>query len=218
VKISKHHRMSYFSYWKVINVRLITEIISEFGPKCSTLEEEAQSCDTLILKCQSKELPSILETIEELKRTVSQTYNQLDTSMTLLEKLISSHLLDTNVCEDFENLKSGLEVVKSKLEHSQDILFRLNRKYSSRLMNDMEESIEISDQYLSIIFMISMSMVPFQIIASTFGMNVPIPWYQTNELTPFFIITAFCYGMLIFVLIVPMILGCCFDRKSKPRK
>lgn len=143
--------------------------------------------------------------VEELKKKFDKLDEMITQKIYLFDKLSKSVELENELYE--------LNISKSKIESGKESLLKLKNNYMSKLIVSMKNTVEVSDKYLAIIFIITLLTIPFQTVATTFGLNVPIPYRQTGDLTPFAIITTCCYIIAFIVVVIPLIFMVCFEKK-----
>jgi len=88
------------------------------------------------------------------------------------------------------DIQDHVVTMVNNLSHFEKILSRAHSNYLAQLsINSVSQSNETNKVLSKITFLASM-LVPLNLVCGLFGMNVPVPWQESETLIPFFVIIA----------------------------
>lgn len=96
------------------------------------------------------------------------------------------------------DIQDHVVTMMSNLGHFEKMLSRAHSNYLAQLSIDNITQGNNSNKVLSKITVLASVLVPLNLVCGLFGMNVHVPWMETNSLTPFFVILG---SLVAFVLI-----------------
>lgn len=167
-----------------------------------SLVEEAETCNELTFSLKLSELHELLERMEQDRKMSSTLYQILQNRYKLFQFLGSSKSISSQVKHNFIEMRDNIELSITKLESTKEILNQAHSNYLKRTMKEIVKAENLSDSYINAFILIFIFTIPFQMIASVFGMNVPVPFQNETNLGAFFVIlavaTIIAVGLLIF--------------------
>jgi magnesium transporter len=100
------------------------------------------------------------------------------------------------------DIQDHVVTMMSNLGHFEKMLSRSHSNYLAQLSIDNITQGNNANKILSKVTLLASVLVPLNLVCGLFGMNVKVPWMDSDSLIPFFVILG---SLLVFVVISLMI-------------
>ncbi|KAL0089302.1 hypothetical protein F4703DRAFT_1840401 [Phycomyces blakesleeanus] len=207
-----------------INYALIDNITDSFAPLIQHAELEVDSIDDLVLVLTNSEQSDMLRRIGSCRKTVMQLLRLLGPKADVLRSLIKryedrmhelAHIVKT---KPKQNILDGL-IEEARVQHEvilylgdiQDhiltmlqnvthfdlTLGRAHRNYLGQVSIELSQAGNTTNEVINRLTFLATLVIPLNLVAGIFGMNVEVPGQNNTDLVWFFWIVC---GMLVFVI------------------
>ncbi|KAF7724528.1 CorA metal ion transporter [Apophysomyces ossiformis] len=202
-----------------INYALIDDITDSFAPVIQHMELEVDSIEDLVLVLSTIEQEDMLRRIGSCRKTVMQMLRLLGPKADVLRSLIKRYedkvkegndaALPAEEAGDKKKLSEVLLYLGDIQDHVLTMLQSLNqydmtlgrahRNYLGQMSIEVSQAGNKTNEVINRLTFFATIVVPLNLIATLFGMNVQVPGQQYEDLVFFFWIID---GMAIYVVIM----------------
>ncbi|KAI9023753.1 hypothetical protein CLU79DRAFT_701005, partial [Phycomyces nitens] len=207
-----------------INYALIDNVTDSFAPLIQYAELEVDSIDDLVLVLTNSEQSDMLRRIGSCRKNVMQLLRLLGPKADVLRSLIKryedhmhelAHIVNTRpeksiLNELMEEARVQHEVILylgdiqdhiltmlQNVTHFDLTLGRAHRNYLGQVSIELSQAGNTTNEVINRLTFLATLVVPLNLVAGIFGMNVEVPGQNNTDLVWFFWIVS---GMLIFVI------------------
>ncbi|KAI8388395.1 uncharacterized protein BYT42DRAFT_559935 [Radiomyces spectabilis] len=204
-----------------INYALIDNITDSFAPLIQQTELEVDSIDDLVLVLNGSEQTDMLRRLGSCRKVVMQLLRLLGPKADVVRSLIKRYddkakeinhrlRIKANAPQEFEDGKVHHEVMLylgdiqdhiltmlQNVTHYDLILGRAHRNYLGQISIELSQSGNTTNEVINRLTFLATIIVPLNLVASIFGMNVMVPGQNENDLIWFFWILA---GMAMYAV------------------
>ncbi|KAG0167962.1 CorA metal ion transporter [Apophysomyces sp. BC1034] len=168
-----------------INYALIDSITDGFAPVIQHTELEVDSIDDLVLVLNGSEQADMLRRIGSCRKTVMQMLRLLSPKADVLRSLIKRYEDKAKEVADAEesNDKKPLHEV---LLYLGDIQGRAHRNYLGQMSIEVSQAGNTTNEVINRLTFLATIVVPLNLVATLFGMNVHVPGEDFEDLVFFF--------------------------------
>ncbi|KAI9264080.1 hypothetical protein BDA99DRAFT_437695 [Phascolomyces articulosus] len=202
-----------------INYALIDDITDSFAPLIQHTELEVDSIDDLVLVLSGSEQTDMLRRIGACRKTVMQLLRLLGPKADVLRSLIKRY---DDKSKEAVNLAKGdhkhtkeirkvqhevtlylgdiqdhIITMLQNVNHYDLILGRAHRNYLGQISIEMSQAGNTTNEMINRLTFLATIVVPLNLVASLWGMNVHVPGEGHTDLTWFFWIVM---GMLMYIV------------------
>ncbi|KAI8071422.1 hypothetical protein BC940DRAFT_234464 [Gongronella butleri] len=179
---------------------LMDDITDSFAPLIRGIEFEVDSIDELVLILKESEQSDMLRRIGYCRKRVMGLLrllvNKVDVVNTMIKRgQMASYDLQANmtihpeVCIFLGDVKDHLLTMLQSLNHYEKISSRSHSNYLASISIEMTQTNNEINDVLSKLTALGSVIIPMSLITGLWGMNVPVPGQETEDLTWFMCIT-----------------------------
>ncbi|KAF9580774.1 CorA metal ion transporter, partial [Lunasporangiospora selenospora] len=166
-----------------INYAIIDDIVDTFAPLIRQVETEVDMIDELVLILKESEQADMLRRIGNCRKRV----------MSLLRLLTGKADVIKGLIKRYEG---------RNLSHYEKILSRSHSNYLAQINIEMTSASNETNDVLTKLTVLGSILLPMNLVTGLWGMNVPVPGQETEDLTWFFwIVTSIFLAAFLFLLI-----------------
>ncbi|KAI7855279.1 hypothetical protein BDC45DRAFT_505818 [Circinella umbellata] len=198
-----------------INYALIDDITDSFAPLIQHTEIEVDSIDDLVLVLSGSEQADMLRRIGACRKSVMQLLRLLGSKADVIRSLIKRYDDKSKITKsDYKHTKEIRKVqhevtlylgdiqdhiltMLQNVNHYDLILGRAHRNYLGQISIEMSQAGNTTNEMVNRLTFLATIVVPLNLVASLWGMNVHVPGQDHNDLTWFFWIVL---GMFMYIV------------------
>lgn len=143
--------------------------------------------------------------IENIRSEVIESKRYLLNKQKLIQTLRRNPILSNQIKNYFKDIQDHISISLKRIQFSKDILFDISEPLPKR--NESETFIYLVQAFGFVI-------LPFVVICGIFGMNVPVPFGDSDSLVPFFVISGIIVSLSILIFII-LLLGMIIAGRKK---
>ncbi|OAD70196.1 hypothetical protein PHYBLDRAFT_99648, partial [Phycomyces blakesleeanus NRRL 1555(-)] len=188
-----------------INYALIDNITDSFAPLIQHAELEVDSIDDLVLVLTNSEQSDMLRRIGSCRKTVMQLLRLLGPKADVLRSLIKryeDHMHELAHIHEVILYLGDIQVdhiltMLQNVTHFDLTLGRAHRNYLGQVSIELSQAGNTTNEVINRLTFLATLVIPLNLVAGIFGMNVEVPGQNNTDLVWFFWIVC---GMLVFVI------------------
>lgn len=200
------HVSSYYYLDSISSILIITsdDIVDSFAPSINKIETETDNIEDQVFIARSDDMHDFLRTIGNVRKTTMGLMKLLGGKADVLRGFTKRCNENYNVTPRMDiglylgDIQDHVVTMMSNLGHFEKMLSRAHSNYLAQLSIDNITQGNNSNKVLSKITVLASVLVPLNLVCGLFGMNVHVPFMDSNSLVPFFVILG---GLVLFVLI-----------------
>lgn len=183
---------------------LIDDIVDSFAPSISKIEVETDSIEDQVFIARSEDMHGFLRQIGDVRKNVMGLMKLLGGKADVLRGFTKRCNENYNVTPRMDiglylgDIQDHVVTMMSNLTHFEKMLSRSHSNYLAQLSIDNIAQGNKANKVLSKITVLASILVPLNLVCGLFGMNVSVPFKDTESLLPFFMILA---GLVVFTII-----------------
>ncbi|KAF7726328.1 CorA metal ion transporter [Apophysomyces ossiformis] len=207
-----------------INYALIDSVTDSFAPLIQQTELEVDSIDDLVLVLDGSEQRDMLRRIGSCRKTVMQLLRLLGPKADVVRSLIkryedkskesgplvkSVEPVDVNSTEESKihhevilylgDIQDHILTMLQNVNHYDLTLGRAHRNYLGQISIEVSQAGNTTNEVINRLTFFATIVVPLNLVAGLFGMNVHVPGQDNHDLVWFFWIVM---GMIIYVVVM----------------
>ncbi|KAI9832502.1 MAG: hypothetical protein M1819_004291 [Sarea resinae] len=186
---------------------MIDDIVDSFGPVIHDIEQETDVIEDQVFVARAEDFKTLLRQIGECRKKVMGLMRLLGGKADVIKGFAKRCNEQYSVTPRGEiglylgDIQDHVVTMMSNLGHFEKMLSRSHSNYLAQLSVDSIAQGNRANEVLSKITLIATILVPMNFICGLFGMNVPVPGKNTNDLGWFFGII----GVIAAVVVVSLI-------------
>ncbi|KAI9049483.1 hypothetical protein LZ554_006514 [Drepanopeziza brunnea f. sp. 'monogermtubi'] len=199
--------MSLSSDW--ICYALIDDIVDGFAPVINSIERETDVIEDEVFISRNDDMHTFLRRIGMTRKNVMGLMKLLGGKADVLRGFTKRCNADYRVTPKLDiglylgDIQDHVVTMMTSLAHFEKMLSRSHSNYLAQLSIENLLQGNDSNKVLSKITLLASILVPLNLVCGLFGMNVAVPWKNSDSLGPFFGIL----GFLVFFSILALILA-----------
>ncbi|KAJ9465890.1 putative metal ion transporter C17A12.14 [Diplonema papillatum] len=170
-------------------------LVDAMIPRVSNIYEKANEVDELILQLWGAKEAEMDDTTRVMAST-RKNINDVRRSVVAKESIIKEHRLYR--VPQYRDVLDHVQQMMERLDSARDILAQANSNYLAGVSVQAAIGANSTNEVMKKLSILAVIFVPMTLLTSLFGMNVKVPWQDTDGLLPFYLILA---SFLIFVII-----------------
>lgn len=180
------------------------DIVDSFAPSINQIEVETNSIEDQVFVARSGDMQKFLRMIGNARKNVTALMKLLGGKADVLHGFTKRCNENYNVTPRMDiglylgDIQDHVVTMMSNLGHFEKILGRSHSNYLAQLTIDNINQGNNSNKVISQITVVASVLVPLNLVCGLFGMNVHVPWQDSDTIVPFFVILG---SLLLFVFI-----------------
>ncbi|PVH85501.1 putative metal ion transporter C27B12.12c, partial [Cadophora sp. DSE1049] len=176
---------------------LIDNIVDSFAPIINRIEREADVIEDEVFISRNDDMQTFLRKIGMARKNVMGLMKLLGGKADVLRGFTKRCNANYRVTPRMDiglylgDIQDHVVTMMTNLAHFEKMLSRSHSNYLAQLSIENIEQGNNSNRVLSKITMLASILVPLNLVCGLFGMNVAVPWKDSNSLGPFFGILGF---------------------------
>ncbi|KAG4423328.1 hypothetical protein IFR04_003562 [Cadophora malorum] len=176
---------------------LIDNIVDSFAPIINQIEREADVIEDEVFISRNDDMQTFLRKIGMARKNVMGLMKLLGGKADVLRGFTKRCNANYRVTPRMDiglylgDIQDHVVTMMTNLAHFEKMLSRSHSNYLAQLSIENIEQGNNSNRVLSKITMLASILVPLNLVCGLFGMNVAVPWKDSNSLGPFFGILGF---------------------------
>lgn len=185
---------------------LIDNIVDSFAPIISKIGEETDDIEDEVFIARNDDMIPFLRKIGRVRKNVMGLMKLLGGKADVLKGFTKRCNADYKVTPRMDiglylgDIQDHVVTMMASLVHFEKMLSRAHSNYLAQLSIDNITQGNHANNVLSKITLLASILVPLNLVCGMFGMNVKVPWRDTDSLAPFFGIL----GLLLFLTIISL--------------
>ncbi|POS84617.1 hypothetical protein EPUL_004415 [Erysiphe pulchra] len=185
---------------------LIDNIVDSFAPVISKIEAETDDIEDEVFIARNDDMIPFLRKIGRVRKNVMGLMKLLGGKADVLKGFTKRCNADYKVTPRMDiglylgDIQDHVVTMMASLVHFEKMLSRAHSNYLAQLSIDNITQGNHANNVLSKITLLASILVPLNLVCGMFGMNVKVPWRDTDSLAPFFGIL----GLLLFLTIISL--------------
>lgn len=143
--------------------------------------------------------------IENIRSEVIQSKRYLLNKQRLIQSLRTNPILSSQIKNYFKDIQDHVSISLKRIQFSKDILFEISEPLPEK---------DESETFTYLVQAFGFVTLPFIVICGIFGMNVPVPFSDSDSLIPFFVIVSIIVFLSIVIFII-LLIGMIISAKRK---
>ncbi|KAG9072128.1 CorA metal ion transporter [Linnemannia hyalina] len=191
-----------------INYAIIDDIVDTFAPLIGEIETEVDMIDELVLILTESEQSDMLRRIGNCRKRVMSLLRLLTGKADVIKGLIKRYegrMGRKNMGEIglfMGDIQDHIITMLQNLSHCEKILSRSHSNYLAQINIEMTSASNETNDVLTKLTVLGSIVLPMNLVTGLWGMNVPVPGQESEDLTWFFwIVTAIFIAAGLFLLI-----------------
>ncbi|KAK6541756.1 Mg(2+) transporter, variant 2 [Orbilia ellipsospora] len=186
---------------------MIDDITDSFGPVIHEIEKETDAIEDAVFVARSSDFSVMLRRIGDCRKKVMTLMRLLGGKADVIKGFAKRCNEQYSVTPRSDiglylgDIQDHVITMMSNLSHFEKMLSRSHSNYLAQLSVDHMESNNRTNEVLGKITVIATVLVPLNLICGLFGMNVPVPGRNTDNLGWFFGIV----GVIVLFVLVSLI-------------
>lgn len=180
--------------------------MDSFAPIITKIEHETDSIEDEVFVARNDDMHSFLRRIGMVRKNVMGLMKLLGGKADVLRGFTKRCNPNYKVTPHIDiglylgDIQDHVVTMMTSLAHFEKMLSRAHSNYLAQLSIDNITQGNHANRVLSKITLLASILVPLNLVCGLFGMNVAVPWMNTESLGPFFGI----FGFLIFFTILSL--------------
>lgn len=172
-------------------------IVDSFAPIINQIEREADVIEDEVFISRNDDMQTFLRKIGMARKNVMGLMKLLGGKADVLRGFTKRCNANYRVTPRMDiglylgDIQDHVVTMMTNLAHFEKMLSRSHSNYLAQLSIENIEQGNNSNRVLSKITMLASILVPLNLVCGLFGMNVAVPWKDSNSLGPFFGILGF---------------------------
>ncbi|KAF9900166.1 CorA metal ion transporter [Linnemannia zychae] len=191
-----------------INYAIIDDIVDTFAPLIGEIEAEVDMIDELVLILKESEQSDMLRRIGNCRKRVMSLLRLLTGKADVIKGLIKRYegrMGRKNMGEIglfMGDIQDHIITMLQNLSHYEKILSRSHSNYLAQINIEMTSTSNETNDVLTKLTVLGSIVLPMNLVTGLWGMNVPVPGQESEDLAWFFwIVTAIFIAAGMFLLI-----------------
>ncbi|KAI7829594.1 hypothetical protein BC939DRAFT_12095 [Gamsiella multidivaricata] len=191
-----------------INYAIIDDIVDTFAPLIRQVEAEVDMIDELVLILKESEQTDMLRRIGNCRKRVMSLLRLLTGKADVIKGLIKRYEGRMGRKSMGEiglfmgDIQDHIITMLQNLSHYEKILSRSHSNYLAQINIEMTSASNETNDVLTKLTVLGSILLPMNLVTGLWGMNVPVPGQESDDLTWFFwIVTAIFMAASLFLLI-----------------
>lgn len=187
---------------------LIDDIVDSFAPLINQIESETDNVEDQVFIARTDDSHNFLRTIGNVRKTVMALMKLLGGKADVLRGFTKRCNENYNVTPRMDiglylgDIQDHVVTMMSNLGHFEKMLSRSHSNYLAQLSIDNITQGTNSNKVLSKITLLATVLVPLNLVCGLFGMNVKVPFQDSDNLIAFFGVISFLVVFTMMSLIV----------------
>ncbi|KAH6684455.1 putative metal ion transporter C27B12.12c [Halenospora varia] len=171
---------------------LIDDIVDSFGPIITKIEHETDTIEDEVFVARNDDMHSFLRRIGMTRKNVMGLMKLLGGKADVLKGFTKRCNADYKVTPRMDiglylgDIQDHVVTMMTSLAHFEKMLSRSHSNYLAQLSIDNIAQGNHANRVLSQITLLASILVPLNLVCGLFGMNVAVPWKNSDSLAPFF--------------------------------
>ncbi|PWA02563.1 hypothetical protein BB558_001295 [Smittium angustum] len=195
---------------------LIDDITEDMGPITRMIEVEVDSVDEMTLYFTRKEFHDMLRRLGLARRRILSLFKILQKKPAVIKSMINEIKIRMQCTKLQTEMRSQIEINKetimaytdladrlvylmSTCSQAEIMLARSHLNHMGKIQLELASTNEVISKLANDLTIIGVTVMPFMIVGSLFGMNVKVPGQEIENLSWFFSIFAGCTILVIIV-------------------
>lgn len=184
------------------------DIVDSFAPEITRLEVESDNIEDQVFIARSDDMHVFLRQIGSCRKDTMQLMKLVGGKADVLRGFSKRCNENYNVTPRMDiglylsDIQDHVVTMMSNLAHFEKILSRSHSNYLAQLSIDNITQGNNANKVLSKITLLASILVPLNLVCGMFGMNVAVPWHDSDSLAPFFGILGCLILFVLFSLVV----------------
>ena len=185
---------------------LIDNIVDSFAPVISKIESETDHIEDEVFIARNDDMHTFLRKIGMVRKNVMGLMKLLGGKADVLKGFTKRCNANYKVTPRMDiglylgDIQDHVVTMMTNLAHFEKMLSRSHSNYLAQLSIDNITQGNHANNVLSKITLLASILVPLNLVCGMFGMNVKVPWRDTESLSPFFGIL----GLLFLLTVVSL--------------
>ncbi|KAG0085572.1 CorA metal ion transporter [Podila epicladia] len=191
-----------------INYAIIDDIVDTFAPLIRQVETEVDMIDELVLILKESEQTDMLRRIGNCRKRVMSLLRLLTGKADVIKGLIKRYEGKMGPKGMGEiglfmgDIQDHIITMLQNLSHYEKILSRSHSNYLAQINIEMTSASNETNDVLTKLTVLGSIVLPMNLVTGLWGMNVPVPGQETEDLAWFFwIVTAIFMATSLFLLL-----------------
>ncbi|KAI9242530.1 MAG: hypothetical protein BYD32DRAFT_442320 [Podila humilis] len=191
-----------------INYAIIDDIVDTFAPLIRQVETEVDMIDELVLILKESEQTDMLRRIGNCRKRVMSLLRLLTGKADVIKGLIKRYEGKMGPKGMGEiglfmgDIQDHIITMLQNLSHYEKILSRSHSNYLAQINIEMTSASNETNDVLTKLTVLGSILLPMNLVTGLWGMNVPVPGQESEDLAWFFwIVTAIFLAASLFLLI-----------------
>ncbi|KAL5604677.1 hypothetical protein BROUX41_001972 [Berkeleyomyces rouxiae] len=184
---------------------LIDDIVDSFAPVIKQLERVVDSIEDSVFIIHDEDSNEFLKSVVTTRRNVTSLIRLLGGKADVLRGFTKRCNENYKVTPRMDiglylgDIQDHVVTMVGNLTHFEKMLSRVHHSYLTQLtVNSISQGTATNEALSKITFLASI-LVPLNLVSGMFGMNVQVPWKDTDSLGPFF-------GIMGFMVVISIII------------
>ncbi|KAM3071919.1 hypothetical protein ACMFMG_008384 [Clarireedia jacksonii] len=175
---------------------LIDDIVDSFAPVITNIDRETDTIEDQVFIARSDDMHTFLRKIGMVRKNVMGLMKLLGGKADVLRGFTKRCNANYKVTPHMDiglylgDIQDHVVTMMTNLGHFEKMLSRAHSNYLAQLSIDNITQGNNANKVLSKITLLASILVPLNLVCGMFGMNVEVPFRNTNNLIPFFTILA----------------------------
>ncbi|CAG8951797.1 hypothetical protein HYFRA_00005601 [Hymenoscyphus fraxineus] len=188
---------------------LIDDIVDCFAPIITKIEHETDSIEDEVFVARNDDMHTFLRRIGMVRKNVMGLMKLLGGKADVLRGFTKRCNPNYKVTPHIDiglylgDIQDHVVTMMTSLAHFEKMLSRAHSNYLAQLSIDNITQGNQANKVLSKITLLASILVPLNLVCGLFGMNVAVPWRNSESLAPFFGI----FGFLVFFSLVSLVIA-----------
>lgn len=167
-------------------------IVDSFAPVISKIESETDDIEDELFIARNDDMHTFLRRIGMVRKNVMGLMKLLGGKADVLRGFTKRCNADYKVTPRMDiglylgDIQDHVVTMVASLAHFETMLSRCHSNYLAQLSIDNITQGNQANKVLSKITLLASILVPLNLVCGMFGMNVKVPWRDTESLIPFF--------------------------------
>lgn len=181
---------------------LIDDIVDSFAPVITKLENDTDQIEDEVYLARDDDMAQFLRKIGTARKNTMALMRLLGGKADVLRGFTKRCNENYKVTPRMDigmylgDIQDHVVTMMNNLGHFEKMLSRAHSNYLAQISIESIAQGTSTNRVLSKITLLASIIVPLNVVTGLFGMNVPVPWVNTESLNPFFgilgILLAFC--------------------------
>lgn len=166
--------------------------MDSFAPVIAKIERDSDEIEDAVFIARSDDMQAFLRQIGKVRKNVMGLMKLLGGKADVLRGFTKRCNANYKVTPRMDiglylgDIQDHVVTMMSNLGHFEKMLSRSHANYLAGLSIDQIQQGTRANEVLSRITLLASILVPLNLVCGLFGMNVPVPWENSNSMIPFF--------------------------------